>query len=263
RPLVDSAASAHSTVGPARWRADLAADPRAAIGPRAFIAAGLLAVGVAIGIAGLFAGYFGTTSLASQSDQLFPHVIYLATWAISAILLVLRRASQRTGNWQRIGALLAAGTSVITFGFFLADLGTGVTSGSPGGGSAVGAGLVVSLIGWAACAAGSLVALRLGPLGSAGPAARPPWRPPGARNDRWPWHRDRLRPVVGRVHREHSRRRLAVGDRRKCLRQPGFRDRGRRDRHGLGRRAGHYRSAVATSSQRGGVAGRRGRAHGR
>src|SRR5262249_30238072 len=112
-------------------------------------AAGLLPLGGAGGIAGVFPGYFGGPGLAQQADQVVPHVIYLAVWAVSAVLIVLGGARERTG------ALLAAGTSIVTAGFFVADAGTAVS-----GGAHVRAGLVLSLVGWAACAAGSVLALR-------------------------------------------------------------------------------------------------------
>ena len=126
-------------------------------GRRAVIAGALLAAGVTAGFAGIFPGYFGATSLTGQAFELVPHLIYLAAWAVSAVLIVRGAAA------QRLGALLAAGTSVVTFGLFLADVGTAVT-----GGTAVGTGLILSLTGWAACTAGSLLALRLGPIGSPG-----------------------------------------------------------------------------------------------
>ena len=50
----------------------------------------------------------------------------------------------------RLGALLSLGLSVVTFGLFLADAGTAIG----GGGNAAGAGLVLALVGWLACAAG-------------------------------------------------------------------------------------------------------------
>jgi hypothetical protein len=125
--------------------------------PRAVIAAVLLAAGVVIGIAGLFPSYFGATSLTGHADQVVPHGIYLAAWAASAALILL------DGPRQRAGALLAAGTSVITLGLFFADTGTAIS----GGGNA-GTGLVLSLIGWAACAAGSIAAIRLAGIGGPG-----------------------------------------------------------------------------------------------
>ena len=103
------------------------------------------------GIAGLFPGYLFGSSLASQPAQLVTHVIYLAAWTASALLIWMGGARLRTG------ALLAAGTSVVTFGFFFADGGTVIAAGAHGGGS----GLMLSLLGWLGCAAGSVLAFRL------------------------------------------------------------------------------------------------------
>ena len=127
------------------------------------MAAALLGAGVILGIAGLFPAYIGTPSLAQQSDQLTPHAIYLAVWAASAVLILLG------GARLRLGALLSLGLSAVTFGLFFADAGTAIsTAGSPGGG----AGLVLSLIGWVVCAAGTVVAFLAGP-GSGFRAAAP------------------------------------------------------------------------------------------
>ena len=125
-------------------------------GRRGIVAAALLAIGVVCGIAGLFPGYFGGVSLFREADEVVPHAIYLAAWGAAAVLVFLG------GSRQRIGALLAAGTSIVTFGLFLADAGTAIT----GGPHLFGAGLTVSLVGWVACAAGAAVALVLGPTGA-------------------------------------------------------------------------------------------------
>ena len=140
------------TIRPAGQLADADGPARS---PRAIVAAALLAGGVLTGIAGLFPGYFGTTSLAAHADQIVPHVIYLAAWAASAVLILLG------GPRRRAGALLATAMSAVTLGLFFADTGTAIS----GGGSA-GPGLVLSLIGWAACAAGSIVAIRLAGVGA-------------------------------------------------------------------------------------------------
>ena len=111
--------------------------------------AGLLGLGVLLGLIGLFPGYVGPQSLASQAEQLVPHVLYLAAWAASAVLIAVG------GTRARIGALLATGVSAVTFGLFFADLGQVIS----GGASLLGAGLVLSLLGWLACATGSALAL--------------------------------------------------------------------------------------------------------
>jgi hypothetical protein len=122
-----------------------------------FIAPALIAIGVALGIAGLFPGYLGGASLAQQADELVPHLIYLAAWAASAMLLLVP-GSRPPGSATRIGALLGTGVSVVTFGLFFADLGTVISGGS----GLAGAGLVLSLLGWLGCATGSVLALALG-----------------------------------------------------------------------------------------------------
>jgi hypothetical protein len=117
------------------------------------MAALLLGVGVVLGIAGLFPDYLGGSSLASQPDNLVAHVIYLAGWTASAVLIALG------GTRVRIGALLATGLSIVTFGLFLADAGTPIA----GGAHLAGAGLVLSFAGWLVCAAGSAVAFLIRP----------------------------------------------------------------------------------------------------
>jgi hypothetical protein len=127
-----------------------------AIGARrglAALAVLLLGVGVALGIAGLFPDYLGGTSLAAQPDNLVAHVIYLATWTAGAVLIALG------GSRVRIGALLATGLSIVTFGLFVADAGTPIVGGS----HLAGAGLVLSFAGWLFCAAGSAVAFLVRP----------------------------------------------------------------------------------------------------
>jgi hypothetical protein len=117
-------------------------------GSGGIVAALLLGVGVILGIAGLFQDYLGGTSLVGQPDNLVAHVIYLAVWTASAVLIALG------GARLRIGALLATGLSIVTFGLFLADAGTPIA----GGAHLAGAGLVLSLLGWLVCAAGSALA---------------------------------------------------------------------------------------------------------
>jgi hypothetical protein len=131
--------------------------PAVGMRTRAVIAA-VLAIGVGCGIAGLFPGYLAGASLAQEPAELVPHAIYLAAWAASALLILLGGARLRTG------ALLATGTSMVTFGFFFADIGTAIAGGS----RLIGAGLILGLAGWLGCAAGSVMAFWLGRAGGPG-----------------------------------------------------------------------------------------------
>ena len=60
-------------------------------------AAGLLGAGVACGITGLFPPYLSGASLASDPANLVPHVIYLATWLASGVLIMYG------GTWRQAG----------------------------------------------------------------------------------------------------------------------------------------------------------------
>jgi hypothetical protein len=134
------------------------AAPAGSRGAARITAAALLGAGVILGVAGLFPPYIGTASLAQQADQVIPHAIYLAVWTASAVLILLG------GTRLRLGALLSLGLSAVTFGLFFADAGLALsTPGNAGGG-----GLVLSIIGWLACAAGTAVAL-LAPVGGPAP----------------------------------------------------------------------------------------------
>ena len=153
---------------------DPAAADRAVTGTRSrrgtavLVGEGLLVLGVVLGLAGLFPAYEGSQSLLSQWDQVVPHFCYVIGWALTAGLVALSVA--RPSNAARLGALFGLGLSAVTFGLFLADLGE-VTS----GGVALGSGLVVSLLGWLACTAGSALALgaNAGPSGPSGQPSRP------------------------------------------------------------------------------------------
>ena len=114
---------------------------------------GLLALGVVLGLAGLFPGYMGGKSLLSQWDQVIPHLCYVIGWMVTAALVALSVA--RPGNAARLGALFGLGLSAVTLGLFIADLGQVVS-----GQATLASGLVVSLLGWAACTVGSALALR-------------------------------------------------------------------------------------------------------
>ena len=155
-PTASTAAPGTSPGTMAASPGTLAASPgtmAASAGPcgRAVIAAVLLAAGVACGVAGLFPPYVAGASLAQEPADLVPHVIYLAAWSVSAVLILLG------GGRPRAGALLGTGTAVVTLGFFLADVGTPIA----GGAHLMGAGLVLGLAGWLGCAAGSALAFRV------------------------------------------------------------------------------------------------------
>ena len=130
---------------------------------RAVAAAALLGAGVVLGVAGLFPADIGGSRHAHQADQLIPHIAYLATWTAGAVLVLLG------GVRLRLGALLSLGLSAVTFGLFLADAGTAIAE----SGNAFGVGLTLSLLGWLAGAAGSLLAFLAQPAGQAGLAGRP------------------------------------------------------------------------------------------
>jgi hypothetical protein len=144
-PVPPGAGSFPPGAGPARpaWSGVRSAGPLAA--------STALVAGVALGLAGLFPAYLSGASLAQQPAQLVPHVIYLAVWTASALLIA------SGGARQRMGALLALGMSIVTFGFFFADLGTVIS----GGARLLGPGLVLGLAGWLACTGGSVLAFRL------------------------------------------------------------------------------------------------------
>jgi len=141
------AAEVPGTIAPA---AEVAVPDAGAGAPgRAVVAGVLIGIGVVCGVVGLFPDYLDGASLASQPAELVPHAVYFAAWSASALLIASGRA-----RW-RMGALLGIGTSLVTFGFFLADAGTAIA----GGAHLMGNGLVLGLIGWLACAAGSTIAL--------------------------------------------------------------------------------------------------------
>jgi len=127
--------------------------PAPAANRAVIIAASLLGAGILAGLIGLFPGYVGGASLASQAYQLVPHLIYLAAWAVAGVLIL--RGSGRL----QAGALLGVGVSVLALGLFLADLGQVFA------GQSAGAGLVLTLLGWLGCAAGSVTAFRLAAVG--------------------------------------------------------------------------------------------------
>jgi hypothetical protein len=143
------AASPSWRAGDSTWQASSRWSGLHAAGPLS--AAILLVTGVVCGLASLFPVYLSGGSLAQEPVELVPHVIYLAVWAASAVLIV------SGGIRQRMGALLALGMSIVTFGFFFSDLGTVLS----GGAHVLGPGLVLGLAGWLACTAGSVLGFRV------------------------------------------------------------------------------------------------------
>jgi uncharacterized membrane protein YagU involved in acid resistance len=147
------------TIGPVTEPVTSAVAPTAAAeGPEAPVAtkksviiAALIGVGIALGVAGLFPTYLDGSSLAQLPENLVLHVIYLAAWSVSGVLIALG------GTRLRVGSLLGIGVSAVTFGLFLADAGTPIS----GGASLMGAGLVLSILGWLACTAGTVLAFVL------------------------------------------------------------------------------------------------------
>ncbi|MHB1434241.1 MAG: hypothetical protein ACYCVZ_19255, partial [Streptosporangiaceae bacterium] len=116
---------------------------------RQFAAGALVGLGVVLGVAGLFPAYLGTASLASDSVELVPHVLYLAGWAIATVLLLLASPARR-----RAGALLAIGVSAVTLGLYVADIGTAASGSLP-----VTTGLVLTMAGWLVATAGAAIGL--------------------------------------------------------------------------------------------------------
>ncbi|HEY2553422.1 MAG TPA: hypothetical protein VGI64_22890 [Streptosporangiaceae bacterium] len=165
-----STADSTAAAGPDRRRRTLIGGGLAGR-PAAAVALALTGLGVVLGIAGLFPSYLGGTSLASQAANVVPHVIYLAGWVTAALLILAG------GSRQRAGALFGLGLGVVSFGLFFTDAGSAIAHQG-----AAGAGLTLSIAGWALATAGSAVALwqpALAQPGSpaAGQAARSPWAP--------------------------------------------------------------------------------------
>jgi len=141
-----------------------AAGGRSRRGSTLLLGEGLLVLGVVLGLAGLFPAYEGSQSLLSQWDQVVPHLLYVIGWALTAALVALSVA--RPSPAARLGSLFGLGLSAVTLGFFLADIGE-LTAGA-----SLGSGLVVSLLGWFACTAGSALAFAANP-GSPDQPSRP------------------------------------------------------------------------------------------
>jgi hypothetical protein len=116
------------------------------------VGAGVLGLGIMLGIASLFPAYLGGSSLASQPPNLVTHVSYLAAWTLSAVLIASGRGRLRPGS------LLGLGVSAVTLGQFVADLGTPLASGM----HLADIGLWLGILGWLAATSGAVLALRTG-----------------------------------------------------------------------------------------------------
>jgi serine/threonine protein kinase len=115
---------------------------------RRLAASALLGLGVILGLAGLFPRYWSGLTLASQPRELVRPLCYIVVWAAATIGVL------RGPTVARFAALLGAGLGVVLFGFFFADLGYVISDHLK-----IGAGFVLSLLGWLACTAGSVCAL--------------------------------------------------------------------------------------------------------
>jgi hypothetical protein len=138
----------YPAAGAGPWNAGADPDP-VALARNSRVAAALIGVGLVLGVVGLFPVYDLGASLASQTVNLVPHVLYLVTWALSGVLIFLG------GARLRAGALLGLGTSAVTLGLLIADAGTAAAAGSNGSGT----GLVLAFLGWLGCTAGVVLAL--------------------------------------------------------------------------------------------------------
>jgi len=147
--LAPAGQASAEAIDPAYGQVDESVARPARMTLRTRIGAGLLGLGVVLGIVGLFPVYVAGASLASVSADLVPHLIYLAAWAVSAALILL------SGTWRRAGAMLGLGVSAVTFGLFFADAGTPMADGA----HLMGAGLIISILGWLACSAGAVLAV--------------------------------------------------------------------------------------------------------
>ena len=125
--------------------------PRAAVAPPSSSARGCSSLAWCWAWPGCSPTYAGGQSLLSQGDQIVPHLCYVIAWAISAGPIALSVSRPRAA---RLGALFALGLSAVTLGLFVSDIGEVVS-----GGASLGTGLIVSLLGWAACTAGAAIAL--------------------------------------------------------------------------------------------------------
>jgi hypothetical protein len=84
--------------------------PRDAGPPGRWRARGCSASASCAGLIGLFPGYIGSPSLASQaSHEPVPHLCYLAAWAASAVLIAVGAPGRPGPAWRRQGRCSGSG----------------------------------------------------------------------------------------------------------------------------------------------------------
>ena len=134
-------------------------------------AVALLAGGVGVGVASFLPAYLGGISLASQPDQAMGHAVPLAGFALATVLAVLARPPAGSGR-PALGlpGVLGLGVAAVDLGLIVTDLGQAAA------GTTAGDGLVLTMLSWALCAAGSLLALHPSLLRGERRAARRPGR---------------------------------------------------------------------------------------
>lgn len=146
--------------------------PPPRLGPRRLAAAALLGLGTILSLAGLFLPDYGQTALTADSRWLWPHLLYLASWAAVASWMVIARVQARPG------ALFGLGLGGPAIGLALQELAE-ITSLGRSPGSA----FTVTLIGVLAGIAGAACALTIPENDAPDPAGPPAWRkvlPPAA-----------------------------------------------------------------------------------
>ncbi len=134
-------------------------------------AVALLAGGVGVGAASFVPAYLGGISLASQADQAMGHAVPLAGFALATVLAVLARPAAGSGRPPLgLPGVLGLGVAAVDLGLIVTDLGQAAA------GTTAGDGLVLTVLSWALCAAGSLLALHPSLLRGERRAARRPGR---------------------------------------------------------------------------------------
>jgi hypothetical protein len=114
------------------------------------VAVVLLAGGVGVGTVSFLPAYLGGASLADQPDLAMAHGVILGGFALAALAAV---ALGQTSKAPGLPGALGLGVAAADLGLIVTDIGQAVS------GSRAGSGLVLAVVEWALCAAGSVVAL--------------------------------------------------------------------------------------------------------